>query len=40
LEKGSSGEAMVLEPSDPTRLGEAIQPVDEEKEHFLKLNSF
>jgi hypothetical protein len=36
LEKGSSSEAMVLEPNDPTRFSEAIQPVDEEKEQVFK----
>ncbi len=36
LEKGSSSEAMVLEPDDLTRFSEAIQPVDEEKEQFFK----
>ncbi len=40
-EKGSSGEAMVLEPNDLTKVGEAVQPVDEEKEFKSKtLNCF
>ncbi len=35
-EKGSSGEAMVLEPNEPGLTGEVIQPVDEETEFKSK----